>query len=65
MLQIEKRKLKQDALDTMIKEEIYHQFSEKVKETIEKSIELINKTMGSIFERIPAVIKQNGRCTKC
>ena len=58
MFQIERRKLKQDRLDTMIKEESYHQFSEEIKETIERtSIELINEITGSILERIQAVIK--------
>ena len=58
MFQIERRKLKQDRLDTMIKEESYHQFSEEIKETIERtSIELINEITGLILERIQAVIK--------
>ena len=62
---IVRKQLKQDALDRKIEREKYEEFCTRVKETIQGiSVELIDKTIGSMNSRVAAVIKCKGGRTK-
>ena len=60
-----RRQLKEDALAKEITKETYGQFCSRVKTTIENlSVDLINKTIASLPDRLNAVIKSKGARTK-